>query len=160
MNEIKEMKEQHIEILENGDKYYYSDKEMTVRHREDGPAIENEDGTKCWYVDGKLHREDGPAFDWDGGSKAWYIDGNCHREDGPAIESANGTKKWYINGKLHREDGPAIEDANGTKKWYINGKKLTEEQFTDRNKTEFSLDERVMMSASLLSEQKKELRYN
>ena len=137
MNEIKEMKEQHIEILENGDKYYYSDKEMTVRHREDGPAIENEDGTKCWYVDGKLHREDGPAFDWDGGSKAWYIDGNCHREDGPAIESANGTKKWYINGK-----------------------KLTEEQFTDRNKTEFSLDERVMMSASLLSEQKKELRYN
>ena len=105
------MREQFIHIDEDGDKYYYSDKEMTVLHREDGPAIE--------YTDG---------------SKSWYIDGKCHREDGPAIEWVSGTKEWCVDGKRHREDGPAIEYTNGGKSWYIDGKKLTEEQFNARNK--------------------------
>jgi hypothetical protein len=47
------MKTQYIKINEYGDKYYYADKAMTIRHREDGPALEYADGDKAWYVDGK-----------------------------------------------------------------------------------------------------------
>ncbi|MDB4430296.1 hypothetical protein N9273_00585, partial [bacterium] len=62
-------------IDEHGDKFYYSDKSMTVLHREDGPAVERFDGTKAWYINGELHREDGPAIEWVGGTKAWFING-------------------------------------------------------------------------------------
>ena len=56
------------------------------------------------------------------GTKHWFLNGKLHREDGPAVELANGTKSWYLNGKYHREDGPAVERADGTKEWYLNGK--------------------------------------
>jgi hypothetical protein len=62
------------------------------------------------------------------GSKSWYLDGKLHREDGPAIEYYNGYKFWYLNDKLHREDGPALEYYNGDKSWYLDGKKLTEQE--------------------------------
>ena len=58
------------------------------------------------------------------GTKRWYLNGKLHREDGPAIEDANGDKWWYRNGKLHREDGPAIEWADGNKRWFLNGKEI------------------------------------
>ena len=66
-------KEQFIHIYEDGDKFYYSDREMTIRHREDGPAIEYSNGTKSWYLNGKRHREDGPAIENADGSKYWYL---------------------------------------------------------------------------------------
>jgi uncharacterized protein YfkK (UPF0435 family) len=110
-------------------------------HREDGPAVELPDGTKYWYINGKLHsieyadgekqwfkngkrhREDGPAIEYNDGTKEWYMNGELHREDGYAVEDANGTKYWYINGKQHREDGAAVEHTNGTKHWYLNGQR-------------------------------------
>ena len=101
------MKEKFTRIDTSG-KFYYSDKEMAVFHREDGPAVEFHDGFKMWF-----------------------IDGNLHREDGPAIEYADGDKAWYIDGKRHREDGPAVEYASATKAWYINDKRLTEEEFME-----------------------------
>ena len=36
---------------------------------------------------------------WPDGSKAYYLDGKLHREDGPAVESPDGDKRWYLNGK-------------------------------------------------------------
>ena len=62
------------------------------------------------------------------GTKQWYLNGKLHREDKPAYEGSSGTKEWWLNGKLHREDGPAIEWLNGTKEWWVNGEKLTEEE--------------------------------
>jgi len=70
------MKAQYIEIDKYGDKFYYSDREMKI-----------------------LHREDGPAFVGSCGGKSWWVNGNRHREDGPAIEYANGAKSWYLNGE-------------------------------------------------------------
>ena len=70
-----------IVVDEYGDKYYYNS--LNQRHREDGPAIERADGTKAWYIDGKLHREDGPAIEYANGTKAWFINDQLHREDGP-----------------------------------------------------------------------------
>ena len=84
------------------------------------------DGTKLWYLNGKLHREDGPAIERADGSKHWCLKGKLHREDGAAVEYADGTKCWHLKGKFHREDGPAIEAADGNKWWYLNGKELTE----------------------------------
>jgi len=67
------MKAQYIEINEEGNTYYHADKEMTTLHRVDGPAIEYDDGSREWYLNGKLHREDGPAIEWADGSKEWFL---------------------------------------------------------------------------------------
>ena len=69
---------------------------------------------------------------YDNGSKCWYLNGKRHREDGPAVEWSDGDKHWYLNDKLHREDGPAVECANGDKSWWLNGEKLTEAEFNNR----------------------------
>ena len=112
-------KEQFINVSEYGTKLYYSDREMKILHREDGPAIE-----------------------WAKGDKLWYVNGKLHREDGPAVERANGYKAWFINDKRHREDGPAIEYADGSKEWWINGKRLTEDEFNARmNPVELTLED-------------------
>jgi len=128
------MQEQYFYIDEDGDKFYYKDKAMTILHREDGPAFESvsANGCKLWYLNDKSHREDGPAVEYADGSNAWFINGKYHREDRPAVEYANGTKYWYINGQRHHEDGPAIEYANGSKAWFLNDLPLTEKQFNER----------------------------
>jgi hypothetical protein len=95
-----------------------------------------------WFINGKRHREDGPAVEWNNGNKEWFLNGKRHREDGPAVEFADGSKYWYLNGKRHREDGPAIEYINGDKSWYLNGKRLTKSKFNSKmNSVELTLDE-------------------
>lgn len=92
-------------------------------HREDGPAIEYNNGDKKWFVDGKLHRKDGPAVEC--GSiniEEWYLDGKLHRIGGPAVKTVEGHKIWCMFGKNHREDGPAVERSDGSKFWFKNGK--------------------------------------
>ena len=91
-------------------------------HREDGPAVEWEDGSRFWCRHGQLHREDGPAIEWSDGTSEWYLSGKLHREDGPAAEYADGTRFWSRNGELHREDGPAIEYPNDSLEWCLHGK--------------------------------------
>ena len=75
------MKEQFIHIRTDGTKRHYSDREMRIRHREDGPAVVCADGSKAWYINGKLHREDGPAVVYADGSKSWYINGELLAEE-------------------------------------------------------------------------------
>ena len=42
----------------------------------------DEYGTKCWgNAEGKLHREDGPAVERDDGSKSWYLNGKQFTEE-------------------------------------------------------------------------------
>jgi hypothetical protein len=60
---------------------------------------------------GQRHREDGPAIEWNDGSKYWFINGKYHREDGPAIEYPNGNKEWWINGLRYLEDDYCQEIA-------------------------------------------------
>ena len=135
-------KEQFIHVDSNGTKRYYSDREHENRHREDGPAVEYENGDKGWYINGKLHREDGPAVEWADGTKSWWFDGKCHREDGPAVVWSNGDKEWWVEDELHREDGPAGEFADGSKEWWVNGEKLTEAEFNARmNPVELTLED-------------------
>lgn len=99
-------------------------------HRDDGPALLFDDGTKWWYHHGNRHRDDGPAIEYADGTNEWYHHGNRHRDDGPAIENADGSKKWYRHGELHREDGPAVEHANGSNEWWQSDRKLTDDEIT------------------------------
>jgi len=69
------MKEQYIHIDKYGSKLYYKDRKMTIRHRLDGPPVEDANGSKTWCVDGQLHRLDGPAIECADGHKAWYVAG-------------------------------------------------------------------------------------
>ena len=69
------MKEQFIHINEAGSKFYFSDREMNILHRDDGPAIEYADGSREWFLNGKLHREDGHAVEYADNSKEWYLNG-------------------------------------------------------------------------------------
>ena len=62
-----------------------------------------DDRTEWCNLGGAFHRDDGPAIEYDDGFKAWWINGQRHRTDGPAIEFANGDKYWYINGKEYSE---------------------------------------------------------
>ena len=118
------MKEQYIEIDEDGDKYYYSDKEMNTLHREDGPAVIIHNGTKYWFLNGKTHRENGPAVEYSNGNKYWYHNGKFHREDGPAVEKADDFKEWWLNGfKLSEEQ--FNKEIEQSKKFVINGKSFT-----------------------------------
>ena len=90
------------------------------------------DGTKFWFLNGKLHRTDGPAKEWSDGSKEWFLNGQLHRTDGPAYEVHvydDGTKEWFLNGKLHRTDGPAVEWFDGIKEWYLNDREYTEAEW-------------------------------
>jgi len=57
------------------------------------------DRTRYINENGDLHREDGPAIEWNNGGKSWWHEGKLHRLDGPAVERYNGVKAWVINGK-------------------------------------------------------------
>jgi len=84
-----------------------------------------------WYKEGKRHREDGPAVEDSNGTKSWFKEGRYHREDGPAIEFSEGSKFWYINGNRHRLDGPAKIWANGHKEWWVEGKEFKQINLKD-----------------------------
>jgi len=58
-----------------------------------------------WYnSEGQLHRDNGPAVECNNGGKVWFVNGKRHRLNGPAIEWSNGTKSWWINDKKYTEE--------------------------------------------------------
>lgn len=66
-------------------------------HREDGPAMEGDDGACVWYLEGKRHREDGPAMTWSGGEKEWWLNGQQLTEE----EFSSYLAKKQLNTSLH-----------------------------------------------------------
>ena len=62
-------------------------------------------GTKKWYLNGKLHREDGPAIVWADGEKEWYLDGKEVTEE----EHKRLTSKATCEGKAVEIDGVKYE---------------------------------------------------
>src|SRR5439155_19302417 len=85
-------------------------------------------GKVQWYAEKRrLPRDDGLALEGEDGTRALVQHLKEHREDAPAIEDSTG-KYWYRNGKRHRDDGPAIDRAAGTTEWWRNGRRLKPEQ--------------------------------
>jgi hypothetical protein len=107
-------------------------------HREDGPAIELNNGAKAWYINGELHRTDGPAIEYSTGDKEWWLEGIRYTENFKQLfKEVNvnveqyvdeyGTARYKLNGALHREDGPAIKYLDGEKQWFKNGERHRED---------------------------------
>lgn len=65
-------------------------------------------GMCVWTVDNNFHRDDGPAVEWENGSVEWYKHGRFHREDGPAVIMAGGSRVWYLDGQ--RLDITSLEE--------------------------------------------------
>lgn len=51
------------------------------------------------YFEYLFHKEDGPAVEYDNGTFAWYYKGRRHRLDGPALKMFTGVEYWFVNGK-------------------------------------------------------------
>ena len=65
----------------------------------------DENGKRCWKNEyGELHREDGPACEYNEGSKCWYLNGERHRVDGPAIEWSDGSKEWWLKDQEYTKE--------------------------------------------------------
>lgn len=58
-----------------------------------------------WHQAGKLHRDGGPAIEYNDGTKKWYKYGKVHRDDGPAIIYGDRCERWYIKGYEYTKDG-------------------------------------------------------
>ncbi len=69
----------HTKIFNQNDKIHYNDENQI--HRDNGPAVEYEDGSKFWYQNGKNHRLDGPAIEWYDGKKEYCINGKILTEE-------------------------------------------------------------------------------
>ena len=97
------IKKYYVTVDDAGTTRQFKDAKCTIRHRENGPAIERADGHKEWWQNAIRHRTDGPAIEWWDGDKHWFHNGQRHRTDGPAIERSTGHHRWYINDKAMTE---------------------------------------------------------
>ena len=66
-------------------------------------TIKKELNSTRWLVKGQFHREDGPAIVYDSGTKSWWRHDKLHRIDGPAFECEHGNHLWSINGTRYTE---------------------------------------------------------
>ena len=75
---------------------HFKDSEMTIRHRDDGPAVEWFNGDKKWYQNNKFHRLDGPALEYANGTKKYYY----QDEYFPNIQT---NEQWEIEVKIQNK---------------------------------------------------------
>jgi hypothetical protein len=66
-------------------------------------------GQKIWYLNDMIHREDGPAVEDEDGYKAWYLDNVWYTESQHKAEMAR--RKNTLNGKIVTIDGKQYELA-------------------------------------------------
>ena len=79
MNTLQDEDEESVRSTTYGSFIWYK-KGTNIYHRLNGPAIEDSNGTRCWYINGRLHRLNGPAIEY-------------------FSESNPGPRHWYYNGK-------------------------------------------------------------
>jgi hypothetical protein len=77
-----------------------NDTEYTVYEYED---------EKHWRLNDLFHRENGPAIEANDGYKVWYKHGFIHRTDGPAIIYSSGIEEYWLNG-IHYPDVNSHEE--------------------------------------------------
>lgn len=114
---------------------YFKDPEMTVLHREDGPAVESFNGDKEYWYLGRHFSNIKNDSQWKFTMLYYALRKDpdtiiTHHFDDMMIERYNiticnigGNISWFKNDKRHRLDGPAVEDTDGDKEWWQNGKR-------------------------------------
>lgn len=107
-------------IDENGITWYHNGGE---RHRVDGPAMINNDGTMLWFRNNKNTNDNGPCLIMANGSIQFRKDGVLDHERLPSIIKEDGTLIWYKNGLEHRDDDlPSKVYPTGSLEWRCRGK--------------------------------------
>jgi hypothetical protein len=69
------MNEPIHKVLSDGTQIWYLGGDIVRHHRIDGPAIIFPSGRKCWIQYGRKHREDGPAIEDDVAGPEWWVQG-------------------------------------------------------------------------------------
>jgi len=92
-------------------------------HRENGPARMSfeQDGSykNEYFYEGERHNIRGPAVECENGSFEYWVDGICHRDQGPAIwKSTTKILEYWRDGLLHNEAGPAVLIGLGSDRQY------------------------------------------
>jgi hypothetical protein len=120
-------------MMKNLNSWFEIDEKEYMWYILKGYTITSEFDNTCvlWKMDGKRHRTDGPAAIDSDGSQWWYLDDKVHRTDGPAVIRADGSQEWWLDGKVHRTDGPARIWSDGDQWWYLDNKLYTEKEFND-----------------------------
>lgn len=119
-------------IYTNGTYIWFYKNEI---HKNRGPAIETDSGSKMWYKNGRLNRGgDRPAIVRADGRTEWWVNGQRHREDGPALITKTGDEEWFYKGVKHRIDGPAVihKTLPFSDEYWIKGTRLTKEEFNNQ----------------------------
>jgi hypothetical protein len=80
---------------------FFKDEKCTILHREDGPAVENANGYKAYYINNKLHRKGGPAVVYANEDKEYFIRGKFIKEE----QFLARNKKDPCDGKIVEIDG-------------------------------------------------------
>jgi hypothetical protein len=57
-----------------------------------------------YFKDQMLHREDGPAIEFNNGCQFWFINGKLHRDNGPAIVDNDELMQYWLNGEPATEE--------------------------------------------------------
>jgi len=60
--------------------------------------------TITYYRGHLVHRKNQYAVEWKDGTKEWFMDGKLHRIGGPAMEFSSGHKYWFLNGMEYTEE--------------------------------------------------------
>jgi len=101
-----------------------------ILHNSKGPAIVSGKYKEWWFY-GLKHRENGPAIEYEDGSEEWWFYGLRHRKNKPAVilkeEGFNITtltEEWWFYGKLHRDNGPAVSKSDGTQEYWFYGNRI------------------------------------
>ena len=82
---------------------WYSDPKLTIRHRDNAPAVYDETGRmQLWYQNGLRHRVDAPAVITYCGNWAYYNNDKLHRLTGPAVMIDN-TYQYWVDGVYYPE---------------------------------------------------------
>ena len=123
-------------------------------HREDGPARLDVIGTAgtntSYYMNGKLHREDGPAIDNFNGYKEWWLNGKKQKSQPIASYTAqrnqknnssfkpNDLKKLFKNAKRIESMPTDLESPDGFKQvtasynFIVNGNEISMNIYDDK----------------------------
>lgn len=102
-----------------------STRTKTGRMRGESPVARLAPGATRYWTNGKgfIHRDDGPAIEYDDGSKVWATNGEYHRLDGPAYESVlvDFSCVYFVRGKAILEGTKAWDEAR-RRAMYTTGK--------------------------------------
>jgi hypothetical protein len=107
----------YVDFQNNTRKVVFHDRVVYIKgntghlfHREDGPAVNYNDGHIIWYYNGLKHNLNGYAELFPDGSKYWFKHGKFHNEVGPArimyaslnyTLSSLPTIEFWLNGKYY-----------------------------------------------------------